>query len=399
MSLVPVPSTNSQLKARATLVVASLVVGLILCEVLLRFFAPQVTRRPAVWGYDAELGWGHIAGASGRMLSPEFDVNVDINSDGLRDREYSVEKSQNVRRILVFGDSFAEGWGVPVDRSFSEKLESNLGGGGEGRVLEVLNFGVAGFGTDQELLLFRRHGTRYRPDDVVVLFYANDLWNNQSRRGIGSERGHKPYFRISGEGELLRGVPVEKSRYWDLQEGAWNPPAAQRFQRYLFEHWHTLALVGKALRSSPVPSAQRAKYYEGLYGRTETARDKTGWRLTAAILHEFQRTVVATGARFHLVYVPAIVQVEEENWRLKRQLHGLAGEDFDLQKPNRHLRAIAADHQISLVDLTPRFVAEAGTRTLYFRDSHWNEAGHALAAELVGEHLQLRVGVGEVAHQ
>ncbi len=399
MSPVPVPSTNSQLKARAALVVASLAVGLILCEVLLRFFAPQVTRRHVLWAYDAELGWRHIAGASGRMLSPEFDVNVHINSDGLRDREYSEEKPPNVHRILVFGDSFAEGWGVPVDRSFSEKLESNLGGR-EGRVLEVLNFGVAGFGTDQELLLFRRHGTRYHADDVVVLFYANDLWNNLSRRGIGSERGHKPYFRISREGELmLRGVPVKKSRYWSLQEGAWNPPAAQRFQRYLFDHWHTLALVGKALRSSPVPAAQRAKYYEGLYGRTETARDKTGWRLTGAILREFQQAVVATGARFHLVYVPAIVQVEEENWRLKRQLHGLAGEDFDLQKPNRQLRAITTDHQIFFIDLTPSFVAEAGTRTLYFRDSHWNEAGHALAAEVVGEHLQPRLGVGEVARQ
>ena len=392
MSHVPVPSTNSQLKTRAGLVVGSLVVGLILCEVFLRLFAPQVTRRPPVWGYDQALGWRHIAGASGRMVSPEFDVHVHINSDGLRDREYDVEKPPDVRRILVFGDSFAEGWGVPIERSFSEEMENHSGTGGESNPpIQVLNFGVAGFGTDQELLLFRQHGTRYLPDDVVVLFYANDLWNNQSRKGIGSERGHKPYFRISAAGELmLRGVPVVKSRYWSLQEGAWNPPAAQRFQRYLFEHWHTLAIVGKALGSSSVPTAQRAKYYEGLYGRTETARDKTGWGLTGAILREFQQAVVATGARFHLVYVPAIVQVEEENWRLKQQLHGLAGEDFDLQKPNRQLRAIATEHQISFVDLTPTFVAEARTRTLYFRDSHWNEAGHALAAAVVAGEIGIQ---------
>jgi hypothetical protein len=392
MSHVPAPPMNNQLKARAGLVVGSFAVGLILCEVFLRLFAPQVTRRPPVWGYDQALGWRHIAGASGRMVSPEFDVHVHINSDGLRDREYDVEKPPDVRRILVFGDSFAEGWGVPVERTFSEKLENNPGRGGESNPpIQVLNFGVAGFGTDQELLLFRRHGTRYLPDDVVVLFYANDLWNNQSHKGIGSERGHKPYFRISGAGELmLRGVPVEKSRYWSLQEGAWPLPAAQRFQRYLFEHWHTLAIAGKALRSSPVPAAQQAKYYEGLYGRTETARDKTGWGLTGAILREFQQAVVAMGARFHLVYVPAIVQVEEENWRLKQQLHGLSGEDFDLQKPNRQLRAIATEHQISFVDLTPTFVAEARTRTLYFRDSHWNEAGHALAAEVVAGEIGIQ---------
>ena len=84
---------------------------------------------------------------------------------------------------------------------------------------------------------------------------------------------------------------------------------------------------------------------------------------------------------------------------MKRQLHGLAGEDYDLQKPNRLLRAIANDHGISFVDLTPRFVAEGRTRTLYFRDSHWNEAGHALAAEVVAEHLQLRLGAAEVVAQ
>ena len=90
------------------------------------------------------------------------------------------------------------------------------------------------------------------------------------------------------------------------------------------------------------------------------------------------------------MYVPAIVQVEEEDWSMKRQLHGLVVEDFDLHKPNRWLRTIAADHQISFTDLTPRFVAEARTRTLYFRDSHWNEAGHALAAEIVAEEIASR---------
>ena len=399
MSHLPLPPTTSQLKTRAALVVVSVVLGLILCEVFLRSFAPQVTRQPMVWGYDAELGWGHIAGASGRMLSPEFDVEVRINSRGLRDREYGAQKPRSVRRILVFGDSFAEGWGVPIDHSFSEKLESDSGNGERSHIIEVLNFGVAGFGTDQELLLFRRQGIRYHPDDVVVLFYANDLWNNLSRKGIGSERGHKPYFRISGAGELvLRGVPVEKSRYWDLQEGTWSLPLALRLRRYLFEHWHAFALIRKAVSSSPVSTAQRAKYYQGLYGRTGTSGEKA-WRLTEAILIEFQRAVTATGAGFHLVYIPAIVQAEAENWRLKRQLNGLAGEDFDLQKPNRLLRAIARDHGISFVDLTPRFVAEGHTRALYFRDSHWNEAGHALAAEVVGEHLQLGLGAAEVATQ
>jgi len=384
-------SANSQLKARVALVAISLVVGLVFCEVFLRLFAPQVVRRPVLWGYDAELGWGHIAGAAGRLISPEFDVEVRINADGFRDRERHADKPPDSRRILVFGDSFAEGWGVALDDSFSEELHGCLAIADGGTEVEVVNFGVAGYGTDQELLLFRRQGALYRPDDVVVLFYGNDLWNNQSRKGIGSERGFKPYFQMSKMGSLvLRGVPVPKSRYWDFQEGTWKLPLAKRLQRYLHQHWHALALIDKALRSSPVSAEQQRRYYHGLYGRSETADETKAWRLTAAIIREFQRAVTAVGGRFHLVYVPAIVQVEEEDWRMKRQLHGLAGEDFDLQKPNRRLRAIATDHQISFTDLTPRFVAEARTRTLYFRDSHWNEAGHALAAAVVAEEIASR---------
>jgi len=329
------------------------------------------------------------------MVSPEFDVQVRINSDGLRDREYLLEKPPNVHRILVFGDSFAEGWGVPIDRGICDRLESELRSEDEsGTEYEVLNFGVAGYGTDQELLLFRQQGVRYNADEVVVLFYANDLWNNQSRTGIGIEGGHKPYFGISGSGEVvLQGVPVKKNRYWDFQEGTWVPPASRRLQRYLFDHWHTFALVAKAFRPSPVPTTKQALYYQGLYGRTETATGKAGWRLTRALLVEFQRVVAATGARMHLVYIPAIVQVEEENWQFKRQLYGLAGDDFELSKPNRLLGAMAADHEISFIDLTQTFVAAAGERILYYRDSHWNEDGHALAARLVAEHLRLLLDV------
>ena len=365
----------------------SLALGLILCEAILRLFSPQVSRLPLVWGYDARLGWNHIPGASGRLMSPEFDVEVRINAAGLRDREYARARPENVCRILVFGDSFAEGWGVPLQDAVSETLERDLNND-DGTAFEVLNFGVAGFGTDQQLLQFRQHGQHFQPDEVLVLFYANDLWNNRSRRGIGMERGYKPYFHIGDNGELtLRGVPVRKSEYWDAREGKWQRPLSQRLGRYLFEHWHLFAMVSKASSSPRVPGKRRAQYYSGVYGRADTGAAE-GWRLTEAILVEFDRAVAEVGAQLHLVYVPAIVQVEEDNWALKKELHGLAGDDFDLGKPNRSLREIADRNGIPFLDLTQRFVAQARTQSLYYRDSHWNAAGHAQAAAAIGVHLR-----------
>ena len=202
------------LKFKIVLAVASLALGVLLCEMVLHFFYPQVFRRPEVWRFDAELGWSHVADSAGRSVSPEFDVEMRINSMGLRDREYAREKPAGSRRIALFGDSFVEGWGMPIERVINRQLEICLQE--EGERGEVANFGVAGYGTDQALLFFEQQGERFDPDEVLLFFYSNDLWNNASRKGIGAERGYKPYFRVQRDGLLdLQGVPVKKTNFWD----------------------------------------------------------------------------------------------------------------------------------------------------------------------------------------
>ena len=96
----------------AGLVVVGVLVGLSLGEALLGWLHPQLHRRPDVWQFDAHLGWSHVPAASGRLLSPEFDVEISINRDGLRDFDYPRQKTVGAQRILLLGDSFVEGWGI-----------------------------------------------------------------------------------------------------------------------------------------------------------------------------------------------------------------------------------------------------------------------------------------------
>ena len=98
---------------KIALALVSLVIGIALCELALSFLHPQLFRRPPVWRYDPELGWSHIPDRVGRLVTPEFDVEMRINSIGLRDREFAETKAAGVRRVALFGDSFVEGWGVP----------------------------------------------------------------------------------------------------------------------------------------------------------------------------------------------------------------------------------------------------------------------------------------------
>lgn len=121
--------------------------GLLLAEALVRIVAPQIFPRPALWEYDAILGWRPIPGARVTWRDREFTIHVTINSKGLRDREVDYEKPPNTFRILIFGDSFAEGWGVELNDVVAKQLEVRLNAGEKSVHYEVLNFGVAGYGT------------------------------------------------------------------------------------------------------------------------------------------------------------------------------------------------------------------------------------------------------------
>lgn len=375
--------------AVGALALAGLVTGLLIGELGLAWLHPQLYSRPELWQYDVDLGWGHIPSASGQLVSPEFDVGLSTNADGLRDRDYPRAKGESVRRIAVFGDSFAEGWGVELDQSVSKCLERLLRPpAGSGGITEVINFGVAGYGTDQEMLLYDRLGQSFDPDIVIVLFYANDLWNNVSTRGIGAERGFKPFFRIdAGDGLRLQGVPVRRSGFWDRPEqGA--APAGDRLSRYLHEHSHLFVLLTKALAPA-VPRGEQRDFYGGLYGSGSPGKYDSVWDLTGRLLAEFSSRVDRNGSEMLLVYCPAIVQVEAENWRTKRDLYGLVG-DYDLAKPNRMLTAIAGKYGIPFLDLQAAFDGEAESQDLYYRDSHWTPAGHAVAAAAIRSHLDRR---------
>lgn len=373
---------------------AGLLVGLLLGEGLLGLVAPQVHRRPRLWEFDPELGWRHIPGAAGEMVTPEFELDIAVNRDGLRDREYGRGRIPDSWRLLAFGDSFVEGWGVPLESSVSKRLEVELREQGEEREVEVINFGVAGYGTDQELLFFEKLGRLYQPDDVLIFFYGNDLWNNGVRRGIGAERGYKPYFRLDREGELrLAGVPVRKSPQWDPDRLS-GQPWQFRLERYLRRHWHLFGLLGKALAGEEVNREQRQQFYEGLYGKDPAGEMRPLWALTGHLLDAFADRVERAGANPLVIYVPSIVQIEEEDWRTKRELFGLVGE-FDLDKPNKQLAAFAEQYGFRFLDLAPFFKERARTATLFLRDSHWNEAGHALAGERIAAFLEEERAVGE----
>lgn len=115
---------------------------------------------------NKDIGHVHRPGAQATLMG----VPVSINKDGLRDRDYPVERTA-ARRYVFLGDSLTMGWGVKAEESFAKRLEAKLAAQGP---TEVLNFGHGNYNTVQEVNLFLEKGLKYKPDAVVLFYFIND---------------------------------------------------------------------------------------------------------------------------------------------------------------------------------------------------------------------------------
>ena len=67
----------------------------------------------------------------------------------------------------------------------------------------------------------------------------------------------------------------------------------------------------------------------------------------------------------------------------------IAAENFDLSHPDTLIVNFCQTHDINCLDMLGQFQEQGKTRQLYrLSDSHWNEAGNRLAADLIFEYLE-----------
>jgi hypothetical protein len=121
---------------------------------------------------NPNLRFGHQPNSHAFLMGQD----VAINSQGLRDYEYSLAKPPGVYRILLLGDSTTFGWGVPLTDTSAKILERELNAQhvpGYPR-FEVINSGVGNYDTVQEVTYYKTQGRNFHPDLVVLGYFIND---------------------------------------------------------------------------------------------------------------------------------------------------------------------------------------------------------------------------------
>jgi hypothetical protein len=142
---------------------------------------------------DSLLGWRYRPGYS--------SATDHLNTQGLRARrEYDSAPAAGTVRVAAFGDSFVYGMEVRDDDAWCALLEAGPGH------LEVLNYGVGGYGLDQAFLRFQREGMAFHPEVVLIGFAPDDLRRivNVYRRFLSSHEWPlaKPRFVLRADGTL-----------------------------------------------------------------------------------------------------------------------------------------------------------------------------------------------------
>jgi len=171
----PAGSTGRSYAARAGAALVAVLVGVGVCELAARILTPRPpdrTRQPPLsYLYDPEIKY---------ILAPNQQGWIDeglvtVNSLGFRGRETASPKPAGRFRVVAIGDSVTIGMSVNDDETFAAQLEAQLHARFPARDLDVVNLGVAGYDTRQEVGLLERNLTRLSPDLVLVGFYTNDV--------------------------------------------------------------------------------------------------------------------------------------------------------------------------------------------------------------------------------
>ena len=340
-----------------TLVAAGLILGIgeiaIRSVHLLRdgipFFESSAGGRIGPITLDQELGW--------RATEHYEETLVEKTKEG---RPYLVRRSQkqygfrqfgdldsNKRKILVIGDSFTHATAVSDDRTYHALLGKLLNA-------EVFAYGVGGYGTLQELLVFDRYLDAIHPDLILWQYCANDFINNDNeleRLSLVNNNGMiRPYWQ-NGKVQLLS--PKESS----VQIREW----INRRSRFLY---FVVSRIDRLRAVGTHDTIEVDIEFEGM--------QHAGFLRTVGITDELMGRVRSKAGRRPIVAFNCV-----------------RAEPYD-----QAFREISAHHGIAYWDDVASVVVAAERRgeDVYVADgSHWNERGHALVAEAIAEHFRKEV--------
>ena len=312
------------------------------------------------------------------------------NSKALRGvREYTPVPSSGTLRVAAFGSSIVECSEVDDANAWPALIEA------ANPDIEVLNYGVGGYGTDQAYLRYLAEGSDFAPHVVLIGFTSDELGRtvNVYRRFIstvGQGPLFKPRYTLEADGKLsLLETPL-KSRS-DYERVLNNPSAITDIGKR--DYWYQPSVYenplydwSAAVRLASWMSTQiyrRCLAEDRLVIGDEFNDSSAAFRIQMELFSEFAEAVRASGALPIVVLLPEKESVQR----------GLAG-GAKLYDP---LLTPLQERGIDYLDAVDAFrdVDPAAVNSWYAPGGHYSPAGNRIIADWLPGKIKLLVEVHE----
>jgi len=339
----------------------SSVLILVLIEIYYRIFDPfpyfckneiNAIEHGNLLEYDSLVGWRGIPNKQIFFTTQNSRIIIKNNKYGFRDIEHSY--LPNLKPSIIFlGDSFTWGYEVEFNHMFVNLLRKQL------PFYEIYNISHRGFGTDQELIVFKNIEIKNPLKWVILMFCENDVDDNNSNFRY---KKYKPKFKIINGYLTLSGVPVPKQDDWSDTLS------------YHIESSSIRGYLKKILLSSYLVHDLYFRYNNFiLHNRKKPFINKTSNNLTITIkiIDALKSEVEKKGARLIIVLIPSKYEIENFKNYVPYQIE---------------IIKICNELNIQYLDLAPYFKRKF-LRTYYRIGMHWNSRGNQVAANALLKYL------------
>ncbi|HEX8070425.1 MAG TPA: SGNH/GDSL hydrolase family protein [Pyrinomonadaceae bacterium] len=422
----PVARTPSR-RAKLLVVLLSVLFALLVGEIGLRLVGYTY---PVFYTTDEARGYALRPCMRG-WYRKEGATYVEINCAGLRDREHARAKPPNTLRVAVVGDSYAEALQVQQADAFWAVMERQLRACPAlgGRAVEVINFGVSGYGTAQELITLEQEVWAYAPDVVLLAVTTNNDITDNARALKRTDE--IPYF-VLRDGRLVLDDSFRTSRAFVLRNSLLNRAgrwlrdnlrviqAAHQAQHALKTRLdarrararqQAQAQNAPAAEQAPTtpgadtqPAAEQAPAPQAAAQGEELGADnlvyrpptdpvwQDAWRVTEALILRMRDEVNAHGARLVVVTLSNGIQVYPDAQARQAFMQKVGA--TDLFYPDLRVKALCDGAGVPVVTLAPQLQRYADEHKTFLHgfppdlgNGHWNETGHRVAGQLLAQQL------------
>ena len=354
---------------RALLIVAIVAIQFVLFETALRLFGHSEASPSfqALFIPDSTIGYRLRPNARTRFVTAEFDTEIAINAQGVRDDRDIGPKAPNERRIVVLGDSLVLSVQVDVRQTFCRLLEERLNARSGPIHYRVINAGVQGYGPVEELLFYRKIARAFQPDLVIeTIFVGND-----AEEAAASEprlRGASGPAADDGAGSLT-------SRFRRL---------VRRSMVLQVLRLRVVSVTDRLPQWGAPPEPPLQSYAERL-----AARVIDGLRISHDCVLEIANDAAASGARTMVMLMPARFQVDDADYlRLKAAVEGTGGH-LVRDAATARFAAVLAPMPIPLFDALPALKAALPGPDVFFQQTvHLTPRGHQIVAQALETFLK-----------